>query len=373
MSTYRWTGVAEPAVSLALWHQKMGHETWVAGIWGRSFEETAAARGARLALEIPLSLDYNPWVQWKLIERVREFCLSRNIHVVHAHLPHDHWVAALALRPLGQRRPLLIRTYHRYEPPRQDPLHRWLFCTATDAVMTVSSAQRDMLQRVYPGVPTYLVFGGVDPDRFIFNHEGRLKVRADMGEKPDSMVAGLVAHLGYNRGIQWLLAAAPAVLATVSNAVIWIVGQGELRDFLRRELRKSCYRRRVLLAGYRTDDLPDTYSAMDVGLLLGLGSEGSARAALEAMATSRPVIAIKKGALIDTITHGVDGLLVQENDVSSLSQALIELLGNPQRAREMGIAAREKIISQFTERQRAERTLDVYQETLARVRMRGDS
>lgn len=367
MSTYRWTGVAEPAVSLAKWSESFGHTCWVAGIWGRSFEQLAALQGTRLAKELPLSLDYNPFRQWELVKSLRRFCTENSIDIVHTHLPHDHWMAALAFR-LPDRRggPLVVRTYHRYEQPRRDPLHRWLFQNATEGVITVSTAQRDLITRAYPKANVRTIFGGVNPEKFRFNPEGRRKVRADMGEKPEAMVAGLVAHLGFNRGIQWLLAAAPKVVEAVSHATIWIVGQGELKDYLRRELRDPKYRRRVLLAGYRTGDLADTYSAMDVGLLLGLGSEGSARAALETMATSRPVVAVRKGALIDTITHGVDGLLVEENDVEGLAKALIELLSNPERTRLMGEAARQKIISLFTEERRARLTLDFYFELLER-------
>ncbi len=362
LSTYRWTGVAEPAVSVALWSERFGHEAWVAGIWGRSFEEEAQSRGARLAKEIPLTINYNPLAQWRLVQTVSEFCDRQAIDIIHAHLPHDHWIASLAIRRMKRRPPLLVRTYHRYEQPRTDPLHRWLFEKNTDAIITVSRAQEEMLGRTYPAARerVTVIHGGVDPERFRFDPEGRRRVRADMGEKPEAQVAGVVAHLGYNRGIQWLLAAVPAVVEAVPQATIWIVGQGELRDYLRRELKKSCYRRRVLLAGYRTEDLIDTYCALDVGLLLGLGSEGSARAALEMMATERPVIAVRKGALIDTITHGQDGLLVPENDTEALAKALTELLSDPERRRKMGQAARRKILASFTEEIRAQKTVELY-------------
>ncbi|MCX7625999.1 MAG: glycosyltransferase family 4 protein [Candidatus Sumerlaeaceae bacterium] len=360
MSTYRWTGVAEPAVSLAKCLESLGHTCWVAGIWGRSFEEIAAAHGARLAKQLPVSLHYNPIQQAKLIKSLRHFCAEHDVDIVHTHLPHDHWIAALAFRSATFQRPVLVRTYHRYEEPRRDPLHRWLFEQATDGVITVSSAQRDILARAYRKANVRVILGGVNVQKFHFDPEGRKKVRADMGEKPDAMVAGLVAHLGYNRGIRWLLAAAPKVLEAVPHATIWIVGQGELKEFLRHELRNPKYRRRVLLAGYRTTDLPDTYSAIDVGLLLGLGSEGSARAALETMATGRPVVAVRKGALIDTITDGVDGFLVDENDVDGLARALIELLASPDRVRVMGEAARQKMINCFTEERRANLTAEFY-------------
>ena len=362
MSTWRWTGVAEPALSVALWHQKWGHKTWVAGIWGRSFEEQAQARGANLAREIPLSRDYNPFRQWALIGAIVKFCADHQIDIIHAHLPHDHWLAVLALLKIKTKSVRMVRTFHRYEKPRMDPAHRWLYERKTDALITVSRAQGEMLQECFPRAKAriHVVHGGVDPEVFRYDDAGRREVRADMGERLDARVAGLVAHLGYNRGIQWLLAAAPSVVEAVPNATIWIVGDGEMRQFLRKELRKPCYRRRVLLAGYRSNDLPQVYSALDVGLLLGLGSEGTARAALETMATGRPVIAVRKGALIDTITHGEDGLLIEENDVPALQKALIDLLSNPLLAQKMGEKAREKIISSFTEEVRARRTLDLY-------------
>jgi glycosyltransferase involved in cell wall biosynthesis len=245
---------------------------------------------------------------------------------------------------------------------RRDPLHHWLFEKQTGLIITVSTEQRDMILRAHPslGDRIRVIFGGVNPERFRPDLPGAALVRADMGEKPDSAVAGIVAHLGYNRGHSWLLKAAPAVVEAVPNATLWIVGQGEIKYELREELRKPQYRRRVLMTGYRSADLPETYAAMDVGLLLGLGSEGSARAALEAMASGRPVIAVRKGSLCDTITDGKDGILVAENDVPSLQDALVRLLSNREEARRMGFAAREKILREFTENHRAAKTMAAY-------------
>ncbi|GIX45093.1 MAG: hypothetical protein KatS3mg130_1501 [Candidatus Sumerlaea sp.] len=368
LATSRWTGVAEPAVSTAQLQQARGHTVWVAGIWGRSFEQVVEARRVPRATGFELRYDYRPWVQLETIRGLCEFIKREQVDVVHCHLIHDHWIAALALRRLGPTRPLLVRTVHRYESMRRDPAHAWLFQRATDLIITVSQEQKRIIENAYPRLcdEVEVIYGGVNPNRFRPDLPGAALVRADMGEPPDARVAGLVAHLGYNRGHRWLLRVAPRVVATVPNSTIWIVGQGELKSFLRHELRKPQYRGRVLLTGYRTDDLPETYAAMDVGLLLGIGSEGSARAALEAMATARPVIAVRKGALVDTISHGADGLLVPEDDDAALESALIRLLGNPEEARRMGEAARRKVLERFTEDIRAERTLEAYRRALER-------
>jgi glycosyltransferase involved in cell wall biosynthesis len=287
--------------------------------------------------------------------------------VVHCHLLHDHWMAALAIRGMRGKRPVLVRTVHRYEPMRRDPLHRGLFERHTQVVTTVSSEQQRIIGAAYPGLGgrLVLVHGGVNPERFRPDMAGAAAVRADLGEKPDACVVGIVAHLGYNRGHRWLLEAAPAALARAPKGTIWIVGQGELKYDLREQVKRAEFRGQVIMTGYRGEDLPDVYAAMDAGLLLGLGSEGSARAAMEAMSAGRPVIGVRKGALLDLIRDGENGFLVAENDVRGLADALGRLLADRPLARTMGEAARKTILAGFTEETRAARTLAIYEKALA--------
>lgn len=367
VSSERWTGVAEPATSLARFQKAAGCQTWLVAVMGRSLEEAVMQMDDLSVVrdfEIPRSV--NPLPLLREIRNVRAFIEANQVDVVHSHLIHDHWLAALAASGCKTRKPLVVRTVHRYEPMRRDPIHHWLFEKATDLVITVSSEQRDFILRAYPGLSERLkvIPGGVDPARFRPDLPGAASVRADLGEKPGARVAGIVAHLGYNRGHKWLVRVAPEVIETVPNSTIWIAGQGELKEWLRKKVREPQFHGRVVMAGYRYDDLPETYAAMDVSLLLGLGSEGSARAALEAMSSARPVIAVKKGALLDTISDGVDGLLVAENDERGLRDALVRLLGNPEESQAMGQRARKKILENFTEERRAQRVLESYEERL---------
>jgi glycosyltransferase involved in cell wall biosynthesis len=374
ISSPRWTGVAEPAASLARQQMLAGHDVRAAAIWERSLEDGLKSRGIPLARGITLERFVNPIRIFREVRQLRDYLRREQIDVVHSHLLHDHWLAALAAKPLKKAacRPIVVRTVHRYEKMRSDPGSRFVFSRKqTDALITVSSEQRDLIVQAYSwwkdGVQ--LVRGAVDGERFRPDRNGAM-VRADMGEPPENVVAGIVAHLGYNRGHDWLLQAAPAVLEQVPNAVIWIVGQGEIKYQLHARLKAPEFRGRVLMTGYRKEDLPETYAAMNVALLLGLGSEGSARAALEAMATGKPVIAVRKGALIDTISDGADGLLVPEGDVPALTAALVRLLGNPAEAARMGENARRKMLSDFTEQRRYEDTMRAYEAALQQVELR---
>jgi glycosyltransferase involved in cell wall biosynthesis len=370
VSSERWTGVAEPATSLALAQKREGSAVWMGMIWGRSFEEKAGALGLPLARELEIPRRYNPLRLRADIHALRRFIEQHQINVVHSHLLHDHWLSALALRGKGANRPALIRTVHRYEKMRRDPVHRWLFDHATDAVITVSTEQKAIITEAYPSLSEnlYVVPGAVDTNKFKPDPEGGMMVRNDMGERLNARVAGIVAHLGYNRGHAWLLRAAPAVINAVPGCSIWIVGQGEIKYRLRDQVHAPQFKERVVMAGYRTTDLPQTYAAMDVALLLALGSEGSARACLEAMACGKPVIAVRKGALVDTIEHGKNGLLVNENDENALAEAMIQLLSDPDLSMEMGKAARNTIIEKFTEQRRHDATMEVYHCAVKRVK-----
>jgi glycosyltransferase involved in cell wall biosynthesis len=69
---------------------------------------------------------------------------------------------------------------------------------------------------------------------------------------------------------------------------------------------------------------------------------------LEAMACGRPVVVTETPGMRDYIVNGVTGLLVPPNDVSALAAAIGELMTDPQKAAEMGVAARRDVERRFS-------------------------
>lgn len=66
-----------------------------------------------------------------------------------------------------------------------------------------------------------------------------------------------------------------------------------------------------------------------------------------AFAFGRPVVATALGALAEDVEHGVTGLLVHPEDHDGLAAALAALLNDPDRARQMGVAAAEAAVTRF--------------------------
>lgn len=97
----------------------------------------------------------------------------------------------------------------------------------------------------------------------------------------------------------------------------------------------------VVLEGERPDALELVGSA-DVFVLPSRRPEPFGMALVEAMALGRPVVATDAGGPAEIVTPGVDGLLVPPNNPSELATAILQLAGDPDAARRMGAAARQR-------------------------------
>jgi len=86
---------------------------------------------------------------------------------------------------------------------------------------------------------------------------------------------------------------------------------------------------------------------------------------LEAWCAGLPVIAGDIPPLREVVREGVDGLHVP-NDPGAIARAILDLLGDPERARRMGAAGRERVSREFTWSAVARRTEEVYR--VARMR-----
>ena len=76
--------------------------------------------------------------------------------------------------------------------------------------------------------------------------------------------------------------------------------------------------------------------------------EGFGLTLTEAMWKSRPVIASRVGGLQDQVTHGEDGLLLDDpSDVEALGDALCRVMQDPGLAARLGANARERVRADF--------------------------
>jgi L-malate glycosyltransferase len=88
-------------------------------------------------------------------------------------------------------------------------------------------------------------------------------------------------------------------------------------------------------------------------------------AALEAMACEVPVIATNVGGVPEVVEHGVDGYLVEPEDVASAAKFAIEILSRADRGREMGQTARVNAKKKYCSNDVIPQYEDYYRKVLA--------
>ncbi len=211
-----------------------------------------------------------------------------------------------------------------------------------------------------------IIPNGTDTDRF--RPEPQTKARAVLGLDPQEFIVLYTGNLVLPKGVVLLLQAFARLLPQHPKARLIFVGSGPQATALAKLAAQLGIARQVTLAGYRpTGELPQWYTACDV-FALPSQSEGLSISVLEAMASGRPVITTDPQiGQHDAVENGVNGFLCPYGDVSALATALITLAQSPDRARQMGVAARQKAESCFSWPIIARQVVQVYQKVLAKA------
>ncbi len=103
----------------------------------------------------------------------------------------------------------------------------------------------------------------------------------------------------------------------------------------------------VLLGKKNKDEVNEQLRNTDIFLLTSV-YEGIPNVVLEAMAMELPVVTTKSGGVDEVIDSGVDGFIAPLYDIDTVAMQLEQLINQPAKANEMGIAARKKILAAYT-------------------------
>lgn len=359
-----WTGSAEPTLRLVLGLRARGHRALLALAGGDRFEIKARDAGVQPVEGLRLDVKYGLAAIVGDARRLGALVRREAVDVVHSHHSHDHWLGWW-----GHGTAALVRTFHSERAVRRAWPNAALY-RRSDALVAVSRRIEERLRQAgVPGERLYRADGVVDAARFVTDAPGAVKIREEFGV-PGAPLVGCVARLAAGRGHEALIEGFRLLSAGRDDARLLLVGKGERRDALVGLVRRLGLERRVLFAGYRDSDLPAVLGALDVFVLMGAGSDESCRAALEAMAAGRPVLAARVGALPDAVVHGETGLLLEEPTPVAVAASLACLLSSPDEARAMGEAGRRRALDLFTPERHAAAMEAMYLDTLAKLRAR---
>lgn len=295
---------------------------------------------------------------WRLARVVRRL----RPDILHAHDPHGVALAALALSmatgtAAGRTRSAALVAARRVDfRLKANSFSRWKY-RQVDLFIAASEAIRHLL-----------LADGVPPGQVVTVHEG-IDLDHVQAAPPVNLheafflphhapIVGNVAALVPHKGQRYLVDAAHLVVQKLPDARFVILGEGELRDHLERQVHEHRLEKHVILPGFRTDVL-GCLKSFDLFVMSSV-TEGLGTSILDAMACARPVVATTAGGIPEIVEEGVTGRLVPPRDAPALAEAILDLLRHEERRRQLGDAGLARVRRRFTVERMVRETVAVY-------------
>jgi glycosyltransferase involved in cell wall biosynthesis len=148
----------------------------------------------------------------------------------------------------------------------------------------------------------------------------------------------------------------------IPEASLDVVGDGPLRAELEELARRLAIDDRVRFLGTRSEgDLPGLVRRAAC-MLLASEYEGCPLSIIEAMAGGVPVVATSVGGVPEIVVDGETGLLAGAGDSQAIAAALSAVLSDPERARRLGAAGRERAQNRYSRKRMVDDTCALYDE-----------
>lgn len=318
----------------------------------------------------PISLTETTGVQLtaspSLPLKIMEICKSEKPDVIHANnrfffttvcgvllkkIMGKPLVTTLHLGPMLLDRRFLNFLINVYEKT----VSKWII-RSSDRIVAVSNAvMKHALSLGASSSKVKVIPNGVDTEEFKPKREFK---------KAGIKKIIFVGRLFPNKGVQYLVKAAPMVLAKHHRVEFIIVGRGPMEAELRNMIRRLNVEHAFKFLGI-VPSVPEVMSQCDIFVRPSL-TEGMPLTVLEAMACGLPVIASKIPGSSEVVKDGETGILVEVGNSEQLSNAIIRLLEDEDYAERIRARAYEFVKNHYGWDRVAEEYLKTYSDVLNR-------
>jgi 1,2-diacylglycerol 3-alpha-glucosyltransferase len=289
-----------------------------------------------------------------------------NFDVIHTHTP---WVIGfVGLRWAQSHGVPVVSTYHTHYDKYSHYLpfipkryarykiakHTNFYYNSVQQIITPSESSRRWLMRHSVKTPINVIPTGLPDPRPV----DRADFRQRQGVLPGQRVLLYVGRVAREKNLKILLEAAALAFREDSSLLLWVVGDGPMRDECLELARSLGIGDRTRFFGFiPRHDVDQYYAAADLFMFSSM-TETQGLVVGEAMSHGLPAVVVQGGGAQSAVEPNVTGFVVP-NDPASLAGAALQVLGNEHlyagMAREARICARQYSLGEMTER-----VLDIY-------------
>ena len=216
-----------------------------------------------------------------------------------------------------------------------------------DSVISTSKKAASYLAKE----PDAIIPHGVDLERF--SAPINKKDSWDKLNFPGTLGIGIFGRVRHSKGIDILVDAAINILPNNPSATVIICGETQIEDQpykkkIISKIKKANLEDRIIFLGKKTfEELPKLFQGMTVVAALSR-NEGYGLTPFEGMASGAAVLTSSEGVWDEIIRDGIDGYVVNTNDVNQTSEKLDLLIKNSSKTKIMGENAAKYVKENFS-------------------------
>jgi glycosyltransferase involved in cell wall biosynthesis len=305
--------------------------------------------------------------KWKTVKR---FIQSKQIDLVHAHGTRANSNILWASKSLNIP---VIYTIHGWSfHPDQKPLVRKLrimgekYLTAKSTLnISVSKSNQQSGKDYMPSFQSVVVNNGINQIKF--NPANIYKnIREELRIAKDKVLVLFIARFTLHKQPLTLIRAFAKALQQNPSMHLLMVGDGDQKQEAIHLIDELQLQDNITLESFR-QDVPDVLAAADIFVLPSLW-EGLPIGLLEAMSMGKAIIASNVDGTSEIIEDGINGRMVQTNNlVDNTANALVELSKSPSLRETFQQQARNTVKQRFNAAAMTKQIENIYLTTLAKL------
>ncbi len=268
----------------------------------------------------------------KALKMLKKIISDDGYEINHCNTPMGGVLTRLAAKKARKKGTKVLYTAHGFHFYKGSPFKNWLLyypvekmlSRITDGLITIVGEDYYLANKKFH-CPVYHTFGvGVKTEKFkSFSALEAQKFREEQNWS-DKIVLLCTGELNKNKNQIALINALPHVLVKNPNVILLLAGNGPERSNLIKAISEQGLDKNAFLLGYRTDLEKYVWSS-DIVISLSK-REGLPVNILEAMYCEKPVIASNNRGHRELISNGINGILLEKTNSSSVCDAISKLV-----------------------------------------------
>lgn len=337
-----------------------------------SLIERARSRGLKVEILPELRRDLHPWRDWRSWRSLLNSLRRYRPDVLHTHSSK----AGILGRAAASRLDIpVVHTVHGASFHYGQSALAWRVYRAaerwagprTDHFISVCDAMTDHYVKagIAPAERFTTIYSGMEVDPFLSAGASRQAVRQQYGFKDSDVVVGKIARLFPLKGHEFLLQAAPAMVARNPDIRFLLVGDGILQQPFREQIARDGLTEHVRFTGLvPPSEVSRLIGGMDIVVHTSLW-EGLARVLPQALISGRPVISYDIDGAREVVIPEQTGILLPPQSVNELTEAVLQLAADSDLRHRFGQTGRERFTDRFRHQTMTRQIREVYQSVLA--------